>query len=497
MLEERMSSLHTRKKKREEKKQNKKSKWNICLLIVYTLLAVALTGVLFYANIKVYSIHLIFPVVVGLLWLLFVRLIASNKARKTTSVLLVILNALFSVILYYAHSTVQLVNTFNSTTTKTELTMSVVVLKNSAIQTLEDVKNKKVAAPTGVDSENITKFLEHLSQEKQTPVTVESVNSYATAYSRLLNGEDEVILLNSAYEGLLALEDAEYASKIKKVYEYKITNEVTTTTTANRLPSKEGVFTLYISGIDTYGPITSVSRSDVNILMTVNMNTHKILLTTTPRDAYVAIADGGQNQYDKLTHAGVYGVEASIHTLENLYGISIDYYTRVNFTSFLKIIDTVGGVDVYNSQEFTSLHGGYYFPVGMVHLNSEQALGFVRERYSLSGGDNDRASNQQKVITAIAKKLTSPSALTNFASVVSELSGAVQTNMSVDKIMEFVNQQLQSGGEFDIESQALTGTGRMDLPSYAMPNYQLYMMQVSEASLAQVKSNIQSVIEGQ
>lgn len=169
--------------------------------------------------------------------------------------------------------------------------------------------------------------------------------------------------------------------KSEKIYSFKVTQTVET---ATKQVSGDS-FNIYISGIDAYGPISTVSRSDVNIIMTVNRATHKILLTTTPRDSYVAIADGGQNQYDKLTHAGIYGVNASVHTLENLYGIDISNYVRLNFISFLQLIDLVGGIDVYNDQEFTSLHGNYHFPVGQVHLNSDQALGFVRERYSLTG----------------------------------------------------------------------------------------------------------------
>lgn len=134
-------------------------------------------------------------------------------------------------------------------------------------------------------------------------------------------------------------------------------------------------------------------------------------MTTTPRDSYVPIADGGNNQKDKLTHAGIYGVDSSIHTLENLYGVDINYYVRLNFTSFLKLIDLLGGVDVYNDQEFTAHTNGKFYPVGNVHLDSEQALGFVRERYSLADGDRDRGRNQQKVIVAIIQKLTSTEAL--------------------------------------------------------------------------------------
>ncbi|MCW6190122.1 LCP family protein, partial [Klebsiella pneumoniae] len=162
-------------------------------------------------------------------------------------------------------------------------------------------------------------------------------------------------------------------------------------------------------------------------IMTVNMNTHKILLTTTSRDAYVKIPGGGANQYDKLTHAGIYGVETSEQTLENLYGIKIDYYARINFTSFLKLIDQLGGVTVHNDQAFTSLHGKVDFPVGDIQMNSEQALGFVRERYSLDDGDNDRGKNQEKVISAIVNKLASLKSVSKFTSIVNNLQDSVQT----------------------------------------------------------------------
>ena len=256
------------------------------------------------------------------------------------------------------------------------------------------------------------------------------------------------------------------------------------------------VFNIYVSGIDTYGPVTSVSRSDVNIIMTVNRKTKQVLLTTTPRDAYVPIADGGNNQNDKLTHAGIYGVDASIHTLENLYDIKLNYYVRLNFTSFLKLIDLLGGIDVENDQEFTSLHGKFHFPVGKVHLNSEQALGFVRERYSLQGGDNDRGKNQEKVIAAIIRKLTSTKVLSNYNEIIGNLQDSVQTNMQLPTMMNLINTQLETGGSYEVTSQAITGQGRNDLPSYAMPGYNLYVMELDQASLTKAKETIQKVMEG-
>ncbi len=219
-------------------------------------------------------------------------------------------------------------------------------------------------------------------------------------------------------------------------------------------------------------------------------------MTTTPRDSYVPIADGGNNQKDKLTHAGIYGVDSSIHTLENLYGVDINYYVRLNFTSFLKLIDLLGGVDVYNDQEFTSRHGKFHFPVGNVHLDSEQALGFVRERYSLADGDRDRGRNQQKVIVAIIQKLTSTEALKNYSDIIQGLQDSLQTNMPIETMIDLINTQLESGGSYKVNSQDLKGTGRMGLPSYAMPDSNLYMMEIDDSSLATAKSAIQDVMEG-
>ena len=168
----------------------------------------------------------------------------------------------------------------------------------------------------------------------------------------------------------------------------------------------------------------------------------------------------------------------------------------MNFTSFLKLIDLLGGVDVYNDQDFTSLHGQYHFPVGNVHLDSEQALGFVRERYSLADGDRDRGRNQQKVIVAIIQKLTSTEALKNYDNIIQGLQDSLQTNMPLETMMDLVNTQLDSGGQYKVNSQDLKGTGRTDLPSYAMPDSNLYMMEIDESSLAAAKAAIKDVMEG-
>ena len=301
------------------------------------------------------------------------------------------------------------------------------------------------------------------------------------------------MVLSGSYASLLESVDSDYASNLKTIYTYKIKRK--NNGSAKQVDSK--VFNIYISGIDTYGSISTVSRSDVNLILTVNMNTHKILMTETPRDAYVKIPDGGADQYDKLTHAGIYGVETSEKTLENLYGITIDYYARLNFDSFLKLIDALGGVTVYNSQAFTSLHGNYDFPVGNVTLDSDKALGFVRERYSLEHGDYDRGNNQMKVIQAILNKMTSLKSVSNYSTIISNVQDSIQTDMKLDTVMKLVNGQLDSGEKFTVTSQEVTGTGSTgELTSYAMPTASLYMIQLDDASVAKASQAIKDVMEG-
>ncbi|HFI0113622.1 TPA: LCP family protein [Streptococcus suis] len=422
--------------------------------------------------------------------ILSVLLMWRRKARVLTTVLLVLSLIATSVGVYGMREVVNFSSSLNSNSAFTEYEMSIIVPATSDITDISQLSS--VMAPSDYDQENVTALLDDVSKMKSVQLSKTPTSSYLTAYQSMMNGETQAMVFNGVFTNILESEDPDFSNKVRKLYTFKVTKQVETTVEQASGDS----FNIYISGIDTYGPISSVSRSDVNIIMTVNRATHKILLTTTPRDSYVAIADGGQNQYDKLTHAGIYGVDASIHTLENLYGIDISNYVRLNFTSFLQLIDLVGGIDVYNDQEFTSLHGNYHFPVGNVHMNADQALGFVRERYSLSGGDNDRGKNQEKVIAALIKKLSSPENLKNYQAILSGLEGSIQTDLSLETIMSLVNSQLESGTQFTVESQALTGSGRMDLPSYAMPSSQLYMMEIDQNSLTNVKSAIQSVLDG-
>ena len=469
---------------------NIKRSVNIALLTIYVLLGGFLLFLIFRHNILAFRyLNVMTAAVVILVALASLLLIIYRKAEKFTIFFLTLAILVSSVSFFALQQFVGFTSHINSTSNYSEYSMSVVVLKDSDVHNVTQLDS--VTGPTDTDNDNIQKLIADIKTSQSKELTVEQSTSYLAAYKSLVSGEAKAIVLNSVFENIIESEYPDYASKIRKIYTKNITKEV-----AAPKVSKNKSFNVYVSGIDTYGPISSVSRSDVNILMTVNQDSKKILLTTTPRDSYVPIADGGNNQKDKLTHAGIYGVDSSIHTLENLYGVDINYYVRLNFTSFLKLIDLLGGVDVYNDQEFTSRHGKFHFPVGNVHLDSEQALGFVRERYSLADGDRDRGRNQQKVIVAIIQKLTSTEALKNYSDIIQGLQDSLQTNMPIETMIDLINTQLESGGSYKVNSQDLKGTGRMGLPSYAMPDSNLYMMEIDDSSLATAKSAIQDVMEG-
>ena len=302
-------------KKRSHRYRKQGRIFNLALLVVFVLLAILLVFFMFRYNILAFRYlnvllsTLLVAVALGTSFLIF-----KNKARVTTTIILLLAILVSSGALYAIKEVLDLSNGLNATSNYSEYEMSVVVPANSNIKDISQVKT--VLAPTGNDANNIKTLTDNVAQTKKVNLAVAQSSSYLAAYNSLMNGEAKAMVLNSVFESVIQNEHPDYASKIKKIYTYKISRKITN---AQSPATNNNVFNIYVSGIDTYGPISSVSRSDVNIIMTVNRKTKKVLLTTTPRDAYVPIADGGNNQKDKLTHAGIYGVEASIHTLENLY----------------------------------------------------------------------------------------------------------------------------------------------------------------------------------
>lgn len=466
---------------------------NAALLVLYAVLAGLATYMMYAHHILAFRhLNVVYSIILVAIFVLCLTLSILKKSRVLTTVLLIVFSIIAAVSLFAFKSLVDVAHNMNETASYSEIEMSVVVPSNSSVNDVSDLTS--VQAPTDADGSNINELLSHIKSEKGVDLATEKVDSYQAAYENLVNGSSQAMVFNSAYSSLLEMSYENYQSNLKTIYSYKIKTSLKDRAKA----SNSNVFNIYISGIDTYGSISTVSRSDVNLILTVNMNTHKILMTETPRDAYVKIPDGGADQYDKLTHAGIYGVETSEKTLENLYGITIDYYARLNFDSFLKLIDALGGITVYNDQAFTALMNKKEYPVGNIELTSgEDALAFVRERYSLEHGDYDRGNNQMKVIQAILNKMTSLKSVSNYSTIISNVQDSIQTDMKLDTMMKLVNGQLDSGEKFTVTSQEVTGTGSTgELTSYAMPSSSLYMIKLDDASVAKASQAIKDVMEG-
>lgn len=258
----------------------------------------------------------------------------------------------------------------------------------------------------------------------------------------------------------------------------------------------EEPFTIYVSGNDSYGEVTvEDGRSDVNILLTVNPNTRQILMTTTPRDYYVELPFG-EGCWDKLTHAGNYGIDCSMKTLEALYDVEIDYYLRVNFSGFESIVNALGGVDVYSDYAFTSLHGGYYFEQGYNSVDGAAALAFVRERYAFEDGDVQRGKNQMAMIRAIMDKAMSPALVTGYLGLMDSVSDSFVTNMPKGSISDLVKMQLSEGGSWNIVSNSVNGYVS-EAYTYSDDSQLLSVMLQDEASVQQAAELIDRCENGE
>ena len=277
-----------------------------------------------------------------------------------------------------------------------------------------------------------------------------------------------------------------------------VTSGLVTGTEANKITKEP--FVVYLSGVDNRGELTEKARSDVNILAVVNPSTKRVALINTPRDYYVDLA--GTNSKDKLTHAGLYGVETSMATLGNLYGVNVDQYLRINFAGFISIIDAVGGVDVYSDQAFTSVGSpGYYDPTtfaeGWNHLDGKSALAFARERHAFKTGDIQRGINQMKVIDAMAEKLKSPALLMSFSKLMDAMADCFVTSLSQEQISALVRMQLSDLSSWDIQSYSVTGTGAKSSKCYSAKGQSLYVMKPDENSVNEAKALVAAVLGGE
>jgi len=362
------------------------------------------------------------------------------------------------------------------------LNYKLVSLKSSDINNLSDVTNKKLGIVEDT-KEEVTTHLYKKSIKKY-----ETYDHYSILIDKLENKNLDVILLEDSMLSILKDENPKIGETTKVIYEFSVDLKQKTKKHTKNVTKKP--FNIYISGIDTYGKINSVSRTDVNMILTVNPKTFDILVTSIPRDYYVELY--GYNEFDKLTHSGIYSIDTSIGTIEKMLGIKIDYYVKVNFTSLIKMVDTLGGIDVESEYEFVS-QDGYKFYKGTNKMNGAKALSFSRERKSLPDGDRSRNVNQQAVLTAIINKLMVKSNLTKYNDLLKSLKPSIVTNMSDSQITNFVKMQIDKNPKWNIEYYLLDGEDGYEY-TYSYSKHKLYVMIPDEKSLRSSSDKINEIL---
>lgn len=414
-----------------------------------------------------------------------------NIIGKIISILLSVLLMVGSLYVAQGNSVLDSITGANEKTTR----ISLVVLKDSKYESVSDLKNKTIEA--NLDDEDNVKYMnqaiEALNKEEST-IKVDNASSYSKLAEDLYSGQTEAIYINEANYGMLEEQHETFTNDTRVIWSYDIVEEVKDI--SKDVDVTKEIFTIFISGIDTTGPVSTVSRSDVNMLVTVNPKTKQILMTSIPRDYYVTLANKGKK--DKLTHAGLGGVENSVETIENFMNIDINYYARVNFTSLVKMVDALGGIEVYSDKTFTPYtNQSIRIKEGVNHMDGEMALAFSRERKTYGSGDNHRVQNQQAVLKGMLEKAMSPAILTNYSSVLSSIEGSFETNMSSSEITDLIKMQLNDMSSWDIYQIQLSGKGAMMTGGAYMPNRSLYYMIPNQDSIDECSALIKKMASGE
>lgn len=404
--------------------------------------------------------------------------------------IILLLSGVYIFVTNYTLATGKFLDTVFQEITQTE-EYYVIVKKDSKYEKIEDLEKQIVylfQAPEDVQQDIGNKNI----------TTVTTRDSLTDLGNNLMKNKMQAIFVSSVQNSILEEEVENYRGNIKILYTAK--HEIRKEAKEDKDSSttiKNGIFNVYISGIDTSGSISNVARSDANIIATINTNTHEVLLTSIPRDYYVTLHSYGAK--DKLTHTGIYGVNETVKTVEDLLEIDINYYVRVNFTTVIKLVDTLGGIDVQSDYNFTAHNDEetryYTFKKGSNHINGEEALAFSRERDSFADGDNQRIKNQQYVIEATMKKvLNSSTLLTKYTNILDALEGSFQTNIKQDEISTLVKGQLNDMSSWTIKTNSLVGTGANN-PTYSMGSQLLYTMVPNATSVAEAKQKIKDIME--
>lgn len=477
------------KKRKDKKKGNGLYRLFGFLLLISSLV---LLGVVLYIDIlpMKYLLALggVLLLVNFILGFFLFRKNVKKKPKRVCAVFAVLFTILFGVGSFFIFKTFGVIDDM-SQEYKT-YTYHVLVKNDSSYQKIENIASKTLGYYND-NSEATKKAIEKLDTVVKTEN--DSFGNLDGLGVSVLSGDKDAILVEDSQK--TKLENAGnnennsvsgFKDKVRVLYTFKVKVKLSST----GVNVTKDVFNVYISGMDQYGKVSEVSRSDVNMILTINPKTKQILMTNVPRDYYVQLHDT-TGYKDKLTHAGTYGIDTSVKTLEDLLGIKIDYFFKVNFSSLQNIVNALDGVDVYSEYDFQSWNG-YNFTKGYNHVDGKAALAFARERHTFTDGDNQRGKNQQALIEAIFRKCTSSSIITKYNSLLDSLKDSMITDMPMKSITSLAKMQLKDNASWTITSNSLTGTGSSEL-TYTYSYQNLYVMIPDEKSVAEAKEKINKV----
>lgn len=368
----------------------------------------------------------------------------------------------------------------------------VIVAESSKYEKVKEIEGKTVYA-LETESKMHNEAKERLLTKVQVTYSYETDPVTVSEHLVDIDGKmkNEIIFLSNANYELICEENDDYEDKTRIIYSISVPKKKNDS--SKNVNVTEDPFNIYISGIDTWGKIERVSRSDVNMIVTVNPQTKEILLTSIPRDSYVELNMNGM--MDKLTHSGMYGIDETIATVENWIGVDINYYVRANFDMIVSLVDAIGGITVNSKYAFTSYAGNCTFVEGPNEMNGAQALYFARERKAFEENDEERVRNQQTVLKAILNKITrSEVLLTNYADILEAVSWSMQTNLSQKEMASLVKMQLKDMPKWKIKTISIDGDDA-EKGTYSMgPGKPLFVSIPKQESVESVKKEIHAVM---
>ncbi len=426
------------------------------MLYLQAALSILLMVLLINLNILSGKYLAIFAGVLAILWLaiFFTQRKRRNIAQAIGMIISMALSVAMAVGSAYLIKTNQVLDTVSSRSYDIR-TYDVVVLNSNSAQNIVDAADYTFAIDSTISEGNRSSVVSDIQKDTGKAVEIIEMSSATELASALLNGEVQAVIYNDAFTSTIVEQYSDYESQVRIIGNYTIKTESNIENID--VDVLGGAFLVFISGTDSEGTVSLTGRSDVDIVVGVNTVTNQILMITIPRDYYVEIPGvTSEGTRDKLTHAGIYGMDELLSTVENLLGRNVNYYVRLNFSSLIEIVDAMGGVTIENEQEFIS-HGGYYYPAGTINLDGEYTLHYVRERYAFEDGDFARGRHQIQVIQAMMDKLISANTLANYNALADAISNFAVTNMQSDDIKSLIRYQFNNTPEWHIVSYQLLG----------------------------------------